>query len=164
MSNRKPKAVIYDLDGTLADVSPHLHLVDPRHPEFIAVNLDLFHELAESAQPHQWAIEMANLHWALGWQIVIMTARSERYRAQTTRWLQAHGIRFDSLHMRADDDLSVDTLCKSRTLDQIQVNFDVQIAVDDNPYVLALLKERGIRTIVAPGWPHDPALEEIVAN
>lgn len=159
----KPQAVIWDMDGTLVDSRSRLHMADPRHPEFIGeVDLDLFHSGSAHLPAHGWALALARSHVTVGLNIVIMTSRSERYRPQAEYWLARNDVSYVKIFMRADDDEAPDSESKGRTLDLVQAEFEVVSAVDDNPYVIALLEARGIHVTVAPGWPHPVDLPEII--
>jgi len=76
--------IAYDLDGVLcADPLPVDIDYGPHYERFL-----------EAAAPLRKAPSQ------LGW---IVTGRCERYRAQTERWLKAHGIRYGELVMAPDN-------------------------------------------------------------
>ena len=54
-------------------------------------------------------------------------------------------------HAAADD-------VKRDILSTIRCHYDVVMAVDDNPSVIALWEAEGIETIVVPGWCYDPRM------
>lgn len=149
------QAVLFDVDGTLANVSAVVgeigHPFDPT-PE----NLNRFHALAEHAPPHSWVVNFAHAVQSSTKGLVVLTARSERYRPQTERWLNRHDIHPDALHMRPNRDLRSDAEVKEDILRDIRKRWDIVHALDDNPSIVALLHRLGIPTTVVPGWPIDP--------
>ena len=70
-------AVICDLDGTLVDVSSTIgHIL-------VDKNMDLFHTRTnESAPPTDWVRRWCeHQHFELGHAVLMLTGRSEKYRA-----------------------------------------------------------------------------------
>jgi hypothetical protein len=92
----------------------------------------------------------------LGWDILIVTARSEKYRRQLDWWLADNNIHSDvAPFMRGAKDQRPDVKVKKDILDVIRQKWAVGIAVDDNPSVIDLWKREGIKTITVPGWIED---------
>ena len=75
------KAVIFDLDGTLADIKDYeaLHKIDSDEFRVAARNAD--------AYPHM--VALAKEARNAGRDVIILTARSAHYRDDTKKWLQA---------------------------------------------------------------------------
>lgn len=150
----KPKAVIFDMDGTLCDVSSIRHLVTGKRKDF-----DGFH-YASLYCPTNRDVELAAHRWhANGYKVVIVTARRDRWRTLTWNWLDSHAVPWNRLFMRADNDNRPDRFVKADILADVEKEFDVVHAFDDNPVVIELWQERGIPTTVVPGWPdgHAPS-------
>jgi FMN phosphatase YigB (HAD superfamily) len=146
-----PDAVIFDVDGTLADVSGVRHYVmdDPKRKNF-----DAFHKAACYFAPaNQFVIEAMNESHALGQTNFVVTARKERWRYYTGVWLRKWEAPADYLEMRRDDDARKDIEVKRDILARIRAaGFRVVHAWDDNPNVIKLWHEEGIPTTVVPGW------------
>lgn len=143
---RRP-AAIFDVDGTLADVSAIRHFVDG--PER---NFDAFHRASVDVPPHGWVVDLARDLSEQGLAILVVTARSARFRPVTAFWLAMHDVPSDALYMRADNDYRADYLVKRDIYARLAASFTVVRAVDDNPQVVRLWQELGIATTVVPGW------------
>lgn len=148
---RRRKAVIIDMDGTLAFVKHLRHYVIPtaEHPW---KDFDSFHRESVDAPPNQEVVEMARQFAADGYAVLIVTARRAMYRHYTAWWLALHGVPSDAMFMRGNTDGRPDYEVKADILRAIEQSFDVCLAVDDNPAVIRLWNENNIPTIVIPGW------------
>jgi hypothetical protein len=133
--DRLRKAAVFDLDGTLADISllPVMHPGDPRLKDF--ESRPDSHRLVPA---HDWVVELA----------------VERSR----EWLVMHGVPFDDLIMRADTDNRSELEFKRTALAAIQRQYEVVLAVDDNPTVIALWSGHGVSTRLVAGWRDRPML------
>lgn len=133
----KPKCILVDIDGTLAKVNGRGFF------DWDKVSTDL---------PHEHVIDLVQ-----GVQddlyIVCMSGRDEVCREDTEAWLLQHGIYFDELHMRKQDDMRKDTIVKEELFwDKVADNWYVKYAVDDRPSVIRLYLELGI-PVVSVGNP-----------
>jgi phosphoglycolate phosphatase-like HAD superfamily hydrolase len=147
LTSSKPTAYIFDVDGTLANVEPYRHHVTGENRNFEA-----FHAESIDALPHSHVVNMAREALLEGHDILVVTARMEKWRQQTSMWIAIHDIPADALFMRANYDNRKDYLVKKDILDMIQERWTVVHAVDDNPEVIALWKENGIPTTIIDGW------------
>jgi hypothetical protein len=143
----KPTAHIYDVDGTLANVDPYLHLVRGSDRDY-----DAFHEASIDALPNVEVLEMLNNSVSDGHSILVVTSRKEKYRGLTSMWLAKNNIRSHGLFMRADDDNRPDYEAKKDMLDKINQLWDVQHAVDDNSNVIRLWEDNHIPTTKIGTW------------
>lgn len=144
---RKRQAAIFDVDGTLVDVSGVRHHVMQRQKRF-----DRFHGDAIDCPPNQLALEHYHRTQEAGLDILIVTARKQDWLFHTLLWLRENGIEHTEIFMRGNRDNRKDYLVKADILAQIQRHWEVQFAVDDNPNVIKLWQENGIPTITIPGW------------
>jgi len=145
-----PSAVIFDVDGTLCDVSGVRHYVtkDPKRRNF-----EKFHGAAILCPPNQWVVDLSREYCDQGTSVIVVTSRRERWRYKTSMWLRKWGIDYTILLMRADDDDRPDVDVKRSILNRIRETYEVIAAVDDNPSILALWEAAKIPTIVTvPGW------------
>lgn len=135
--SRRHKAVIFDLDGTLADTQDP----DAKHK----IKDDGFRAMAQSADPNDYIVEKAKKAKAKGNDVVVLTARSAHYRADTVRWLNEHGIPYDSLVMRPKDDARKDRVVKEALLkEDVLPQFDVSKAWDDKKKNRKMYEKHGI--------------------
>ncbi len=120
-------AVIFDMDGVLADATARQHhLTRPRRnwdAFFAAVGEDEL--IAEVAR----LIEV--LDPALG--VVLLTARPMGVQAQTLAWLARHGLRWDLLIMRDQDDYDAAREFKRTAVGSLRsYGFDLRLAFEDD--------------------------------
>lgn len=140
-------AVIFDMDGTLCDVSAILHFVQGEERDY-----DAFHGAAIDCPPHAYVVDAVAVARAAGNVIVIVTARSSKWRDYTIMWLDRHDIAFDRLYMRIEADFRHDYVVKADILTAIrQDGFDPVHAWDDSPKVIALWRENGIKVTEVDG-------------
>ena len=140
-------AHIFDVDGTLADVSEIRHHVIGRNKNFNA-----FHEQSVDVPPIPHVVQMAHDAKAAGHDVIVVTARKAKYRPHTAMWLAQNNIPSDAMFMRANDDNRPDYEVKKDIYGKISKSWDVKHAVDDNPNVLRLWHEHNIPTTRVEGW------------
>jgi FMN phosphatase YigB (HAD superfamily) len=143
-------AIIFDVDGTLANVDPYLHLVRGSNRDY-----DAFHEASIDALPNFEVVEMLNQAFFDQRQIIIVTSRKEKWRGLTSQWLAKNDIGHHALYMREDDDNRPDYEVKKDILLKIKKHWNVLHAVDDNPNVIRLWEEHGIPTTKIGDWDGD---------
>lgn len=145
-----PRARIFDVDGTLADVSGMRHYVADRDHK----NFDAFHKAACYFAPaNQFVIDAMWESHDAGDINFVVTARKERWRYFTATWLRKWDAPADYLEMRGDQDSRKDFEVKRDILARIRrAGFEVVHAWDDNPNVIKLWQGEGIPTTVVPGW------------
>jgi predicted secreted acid phosphatase len=152
----KKKAVIVDMDGTLVDVSAIRHYVTAtlkedgsydEHKDF-----DAFHKASVLCPAHHDVIDRVEYYWQQKCDILIVTARSEQYARTTRDWLYKYAVPYTKIYMRSVGDFRSDVDVKRDMLEEIQQEWDIKHALDDNPSVVALWRENGIPVTVIPGW------------
>lgn len=151
-----PEATIFDVDGTLCDVSSIRHLILLSHPDSPGYrDFAHFHQASIWCPPIPHVRDAAHALHGAGGNVVVVTARRARYRAHTEAWLDAHGIRYAELHHRPDDDDRPDSQVKRDILADLRTRYTIVAAWDDNPNVIALWESEGIPTTIVPGWLDD---------
>lgn len=146
--NTHKTAAIFDMDGTLADVSGIRHLVlDPARRNF-----DAFHAASVDAPAHDWVVRLARAFAADGHAIIVVTARKAQWRHHTAWWLALNHVPSHALFMRANHDQRKDFLVKRDILTSIRQTWEPIHAVDDNPSVIALWESENIPVTRVPGW------------
>ena len=147
-------AIIFDMDGTLADVSSiryHLRKYDEGNRRVIK-HFDAFHAESVNVPPHQHVVNATQVAHMLGHAVLIVTARKHMWRDHTAWWLAMHNVPSDMLIMRGNEDNRKDHEVKRDMLNTIRKAYNVIHAWDDNPSIIKLWKEEGIPTTVVPGW------------
>lgn len=151
---QKRKAWIFDVDGTLANVDSILHfIVNFDNDSEFKKNFNKFHGHSHEVPAHDEVVDML---WDVidnqKGDIIVVTARKEEWRSHTAFWLKKNGIPHDALFMRADGDFRTDYEVKKDILEKINIFWDVQHAVDDNPKIIKLWEENGIPTTKIGTW------------
>jgi predicted kinase len=117
-----PKAIICDLDGTLA-------LMNGRNP-FDASKCDQ-DELNEPVA------NVLRNYKKLGYEILLVSGREDRYKEPTLRFLENHTIEFDDLIMRKSQDNRKDSIVKTEIYnDFIKDKYFVEFVLDDRNQVV----------------------------
>ena len=145
--------IIFDLDGTLA-------LIDKRREVSTKPNgrLDwgkFFNSTnIELDEPNLPVIKMAQLFSEQGFNIVILSGRSNKTETATRSWLSKNKVPFNKLIMRDSetDHFTPDWVLKKNMLDEnLDIN-DVFLVVDDRDRVVKLWRSLGLTTFqVAEG-------------
>ncbi len=136
----KEKAIIVDVDGTLADMK------GVRGPfDWDKVSLD---------KPHLDVIEMIQDFASLNkYKIIITTGRDGSCMQDTVKWLVEYKVPFNDFFMRPEGDFRKDNIIKSEIyMDHIRPKYDVKFVVDDRDQVVEMWRSLGLRVLqVAPG-------------
>ena len=104
---------IFDIDGTLADPSERLH-----HIIGASKDWDAYDAMSHTDKPINAIITLAQVLFMAGYEIMLLTGRSERVREQTVEWLRLHGVPYHHLVMRASGDHREDTIVKLENLEE----------------------------------------------
>ncbi len=130
----KPKAIIVDIDGTLADVEHRVH-----HVRAAKKNWRAFNEGMAQDTVNVWCAGLIKAMRANDYGILFVTGRDENYRSVTEAWLKQHKIEYDKLFMRAAVDFRGDNEVKKQIyLEEIRDHWDVVFVVDDRLSVVKM--------------------------
>ena len=137
--------IVFDLDGTLADVAHRRH-----HIEKPKRNWDAFFAACGEDALIEAAALAFRAHQAAGHRVEVWSGRSDAVRAETEDWLNRHGLAPDRLLMRRDRDYTPDDQLKAAWLDR--ANPAPSLIYDDRDKVVAMWRRRGVPCFqVAPG-------------
>ena len=143
--------VVFDLDGTLADIRHRVHFVrGARRPDWGA-----FFAACADDLPVPHVIETFKAHLDAGHRVRVWSARSDVVRADTEQWLSDHGIDPCFLqHMRAVGDNTPDVELKRFWLSQEDERPD--LIYDDRQRVVEMWRSEGIPCFqVVADWEGD---------
>ena len=147
---RNNNIVIFDLDGTLANIDKRRKLSTKNgkmnwNVFFNPNNIDL-------DTPNQAVINMANILYSQDYIIYILSGRSDKTHDATIAWLDKHNVNYDLLQMRPqgllykpDNDLKQDWL-------NVIKKDTVAMVFDDRNQVVDMWRKNGLTTFqVADG-------------
>ncbi len=140
-SGLKPgRAVIFDIDGVLADAAGRQHYLDWGDWKgfFDGVGEDPIIEEIERL------LELLDPSLL----VILVTGRPRRVQPHTLAWLERYRIRWDLLVMRDYGDYSGVDRFKRETLHELFAQgFDVRLALDDDPKNHAMYVSEGVPCI-----------------
>ena len=151
MKNEKEKIVenvnkvwVFDIDGTLADNDHRQHLLEGKK------DWDAFFALQHKDEPYQPVLDVlhALANDRPGDEVIIVTARDERFREETLEWLNRHipWMSNDKMYMRPlghrgdDDKLKVQII---KTWLQRHPAYKVGAIFDDRHRIIDAFREEG---------------------
>lgn len=150
----KPTAVLFDMDGTLVDVSSIRHLVDPGDPNFGSKReFNRFHEESINMPAHQRVVDAWFESLRAGNVNIVVTARKEKFRYLSRWWLTERDLRPTQQLHRPDKDGRPDVEVKLDMLALLREHYDIVGVWDDNPRVIEMWEAEGLTVHVMPGWP-----------
>lgn len=135
-SNESPMpAIICDLDGTLSLNDGHGRSYDA--------------STAHVDKPCKPVKQLLEIYYRfMGYQILYVTGREEKYRPQTEEFLRKYHCPPGQLHMRATDDFRKDHIVKQEIFDtKIRDRYNVELVIDDKPSVIQMWRRLGLFTM-----------------
>jgi len=132
--------VIFDVDGTLMDITHRRHFVTQRPKDF-----DSFRAATTNDTPKKDIFAIALAMKAAGHRIIISSGRNMSQRATTLKQLMSQGLAFDAIYMRSDTDYRQDYVVKQGMLDKMRKDgFNPTMAVDDRQQVVDMWRDNGL--------------------
>jgi len=144
----KPKAVLVDIDGTIA------HMRDYRGPfDWKSVGKD--DPDLNVMQVISWIREgMWSYHARIGGfqhgkpvpKVILMSGRDRSCEQETRDWATSWDFNFDELFMRPEKDMRADNIVKHELFNEhIRDNYDVVMVFDDRNQVVDMWRSMGIQ-------------------
>jgi hydroxymethylpyrimidine pyrophosphatase-like HAD family hydrolase len=138
------KLWVFDIDGTLADNEHRMHHLDGKK------EWDKFFAKQHLDEPYQPVIDVlhALANDRPGDEVIIVTARDERFREDSLEWLNRHipWISNDHMYMRPAGDRSDDDKMKVniiKTWLQRHPNYTVGAIFDDRHRIIDAFRKEG---------------------
>lgn len=135
------KLVLFDIDGTLADNSHRQHFLtsSPKH-------WDEFYNKMNEDRPNVGVVDLYRTLSKSGeYEVVLVTARPERYRSVTENWLNRHEIDCARLLMRPDKDFRPDAEIKQEMLGKLTSSLDdIAFIIDDRAKTVHMWRSLGL--------------------
>lgn len=141
ISHFQKKAVVFDLDGTLANIQKRREILK-QNPK----NWDNFFSDMASDLPNHAIVELFKVLAATQCYImIVVTGRPERYREVSSRWLAKHDLKIANMFMRREGDRRGDNIVKREILHEIQSSgLEIAFSVDDRESVVKMWRDNGI--------------------
>lgn len=145
----KKQTIIFDVDGTIADVEHRRHFVSQKPADWKS-----FREQTKFDTPVQWVCDIAKRFIAQGDNVAFFSARNESERsiteAQIDEWI---GKGHQGLFLRPDGDFRRDDEFKSDLANKFEeVGGKIDIVFDDRNQVVDMWRARGTTVVqVADG-------------
>lgn len=134
-----PKAIICDLDGTLA-------LLGNRDPYDASQ--------CEKDTPNAAVVTCVRTMWDAGHRIIFVSGREDKYREPSIRFIEKHLVKRGSLeyapveyklHMRAIGDYRKDAIVKAEIFEKhIAGKYNVSFVLDDRDQVVRMWRQMGL--------------------
>ena len=143
----KEKAIIVDLDGTLADIRVRL-----KHLQGSKKDWKSFNKSIETDDLHEWCREIL-LRFCNDHKIIVVSGRTDELKSETTKWLKKFDVPFDFLFMRKKNDFRSDNLIKLEIYEKhIKDQFHILFVLDDRQKVVDMWRAQGLVVLqCAPG-------------
>lgn len=133
-------AIIFDMDGTLADCGHRLHWVEGAGKK----NWEKFFAAGSQDKPRPQIVKLA-VELSANNAIVIASGRPENLRKSTESWLKKHGVPFEEIYLRGNNDRRSDGEVKGEMLALMHADgFAPWLAVDDRDSAVQAWRELGL--------------------
>ena len=138
--------VIFDIDGTLADVSERLHHIKKKPKDW-----DAFFQGIPQDKAIQSMVRLCNILYQSGIKIILCSGRSDQYRAETIEWMAQQGVRYHELLLRPTHDRRSDVIVKREMLGGMDRS-KILFVVEDRSGVVEMWRSEGLVCLqCAPG-------------
>jgi hypothetical protein len=143
---------VIDIDGVVADVRHRLHHLRGRPKDW---------ESFFAAAPDDPLLEQGRevvTRLAEGYDVLYLSGRPERCRADTETWLHRHHLPEGRVLLRRAGDRRPARLVKVETLRRLAAERTVGLLVDDDPEVLEEARAAGFDVLPADWMPAEDTL------
>lgn len=134
---------VVDIDGVVADVRHRLFHVEQQPKDW-----DAFFAAAHRDPVHLEGVALVR-RLARDYEIVFLTGRPEKLRADTEAWLEQNDLGGHQLVMRPHGNRRPANQLKLELLRKLAADREVAAIVDDDPLVIATMKRAGYPTLHA---------------
>ncbi len=139
----RPRAMIWDLDGTLSNDSARAHFVEVEQGR--ARDWRSYFDAIEQDPPIAASMEVLRAMHAAGIRILFLTGRPEHTRPKTERWLKANGLTdYDALVMRPGGDFRAAGYFKMETVGRLRRDYELVCAFEDRIDVAEAFRQAGV--------------------
>ena len=136
---QRPFAV-FDIDGTLMDEEHRAHLRD-------ATDWDAYFEACDKDTPIQKVVDLTKEFKENGYEIWLLTGRSQSVEEKTLKSLSDAGVVFDYLKMRGVGNKMKDFILKPVWIDKYIGRERVEFVLDDRQQVIEAFRKKGLNVV-----------------
>lgn len=140
------KTVIFDIDGTLANIvhrRVHLEVAEGEKKDW-----KTFNSLMGDDEVVEEIAHICNNYENDGYYVVLCTGRGAEFKAITESWLLHNSINYHVMLMRSEGDFRSDVIVKQEMHDQIvDAGCEIEIVYDDRPCVIRMWRENGLEVV-----------------
>ncbi|WP_417610564.1 hypothetical protein [Parasphingorhabdus sp.] len=142
-TNQRP-TVLFDIDGTLADIEHRRKLVQREKPDWKSFNAQMGED-----RPNWPIVSLYRSLWSTSeYDLILVTGRNEAYRKVTEQWLTWNAIPFGDMYMRGDNDFRSDHVIKEEILSHLLSRGKrILFVVDDRQQVVDMWRRNGITVL-----------------
>ena len=136
--------VIFDLDGTLADIQDRVDYCSIGDGK---LDWDKFYnpKNIEMDKPNSSIIELNQTLFNAGYRIDILSGRSDRTQKATKMWLYNNKVYYHNLRMRDKENLYLkDSTLKRNWLNKFYKKEHILFVIDDRKQVVDMWREEGL--------------------
>jgi hypothetical protein len=143
-----PKAIIVDIDGTLANVINRRNIAQREGEGKFDWNIFQDPFYVERDTPNEWCFDLIS-RYQKDHKIIFVTGRHEALKNITNEWIEKFGDRYGvylySLYMRKDGDYRPDVEIKKEIYERnIKENYMVTLVIDDRKCMADYWRSEGL--------------------
>jgi FMN phosphatase YigB (HAD superfamily) len=142
--------IIFDIDGTLANIDHRLHHVNSQPKNYDAFFSGISKDTVNTSIASLYALLEDSTDYGIGdLKLVLCSGRAEKYREATELWLNQQNIYYyNHLYMRADGDFRDDHVIKRELLAQMRNDgYTPFLAIDDRKSIVDMWRSEGITAL-----------------
>ena len=139
------KAIIVDIDGTLADCSHRLHHIKKTPKDWKS-----FHAGVLDDTLNVWCKEI--IRGINGCEVLLVSGRVHESLLATKMWLSWHGIPYSKLFMRKPDDYRDDHILKQEVYEKyIKGEYEILFVIEDRKRTVDMWRSLGLTVLQCAG-------------
>lgn len=137
------KVIVFDIDGTLANIEHRRAFVATKPKNWKAFNAGIVNDT-----PHEDIVDLVHLFMDSGHKIILCSGRGEESREVTEQQMDKFAVTYHQLYMRPTKDHRPDDIIKVELLQQIRNNWgNPKYWFDDRDSVVESIRAQGVRVL-----------------